>query len=260
HKPMWVLGLSLGSKASAYPGDGMMSLLSNPRLVRTKFVRAAFAAMVGAALITGCSGNAAWAADDTDGEDPELLDTSIIRYIMKGLGLRREGDGNNIEYRERSPLVLPGNKQLPQPEKVKPASKTAGWPDDPDVKRAKQKKETEKKRKAYTEGVDDRPLLPSQYGKNPSARSDNPTILPGSGKSAEESEKPSTIQELGSKNIFSKVWGNNSEEYQPFTGEPPRANLIEPPAGYRTPSPAQPYGVGKEKWVAPKIDRQEPVK
>ena len=230
----------------------MMSFRSKPRLVR-----ALFAAMVGAAVITGTSGNSAWAADD-DSEEPELLDTQIVRYILKGLGLQREE--KQIQYRERSPLVLPANKQLPSPETVTPASKTAGWPDDPDVKRAKQKKETEKKRKAYTEGVDDRPLLPSQYGKNSSARSDNPTILPGSGKSAEESEKPSTIQELGSKNIFSKVWGNNSEEYQPFTGEPPRANLIEPPAGYRTPSPAQPYGVGKEKWVAPKIDRQEPVK
>ncbi|HXI60207.1 MAG TPA: hypothetical protein VNO55_29285 [Polyangia bacterium] len=230
----------------------MMSFRSKPRLVR-----ALFAAMVGAAVITGTSGNSAWAADD-DSEEPELLDTQIVRYILKGLGLQREE--KQIQYRERSPLVLPANKQLPSPETVTPASKTAGWPDDPDVKRAKQKKETEKKRKAYTEGVDDRPLLPSQYGKNPSARSDNPTILPGSGKSAEESEKPSTIQELGSKNIFSKVWGNNSEEYQPFTGEPPRANLIEPPAGYRTPSPSQPYGVGKEKWVAPKIDRQEPVK
>jgi hypothetical protein len=228
----------------------MMSFRSKPRLVR-----AMFAAMVGAALITGTSGNAAWAADDDDGE-PELLDTTIVRYILKGLGLRRD-DEKQIQYRERSPLVLPANKQLPQPEAVKPAAKTAGWPDDPDVKRVKQKKDAEKNRKAYTEGVDDRPLLPSQYGKTP-ARGDSPTIL-GS-KTAEESEKPSTAQELGSKSIFSKVWGNNKEEYTPFTGEPPRANLIEPPAGYRTPSPAQPYGVGKEKWTAPKIDRQEPVK
>jgi hypothetical protein len=214
-----------------------------------------FAAMVGAAVIAGTPANTAWAADDTDGEEPTLLDTEILRYVLKGLGLKREEAG--IEYRERSPLVLPANKQLPQPEKVAPAAKTAGWPDDPDVKRVKQKKEVEKNRKSYTEGVDDRPLLPNQYGKTSSGRGDNPTIL-GS-KTAEESEKPSTTQELGSKSIFSKVWAKD-EDYQPFTGEPPRANLIEPPAGYRTPSPAQPYGVGKEKWVAPKIDRQEPVK
>src|SRR5258708_6257079 len=78
-------------------------------------------------------------------------------------------------------------------------------------------------------------------------------------RTAEESEKPSPFSELGSKSICSKVWGKN-EDYQPFTGEPPRANLIEPPAGYRAPSPAQPYGVGKDRWVAPKVDRQEPAR
>ena len=100
---------------------------------------------------------------------------------------------------------------------------------------------------------------PVSTGVTLSGRGDSPSIF-GSSKSAEDSEKPSTAQELGSKSLFSKVWGNNNEQYQAFTGEPPRANLIEPPAGYRTPSPAQPYGVGKEKWTAPKIDRQEPVK
>ena len=211
------------------------------------------AAMVGAAVIAGGSGQTAWAADD-DEEDP-LIDTKIVRHILQGLGWQRNDPG--IEYRERSPLVLPANKELPRPETVTPASKTAGWPDDPDLKRAKQRKDAEKNRKAYVEGVDDRPLLPSQYGKTSPGGGEKPTVLPS--KTAEESEKPSTLKELGSKSIFSKVWGNN-EQYAPFTGEPPRANLIEPPAGYRTPSPAQPYGVGKETWVAPKIDRQEPVK
>jgi hypothetical protein len=241
----------MGSKASAYPDVGMMSmsLHSRPRLVR-----AVFAAMVGAAVIAGGSTQTAWAADDDD-EEQTLIDTQIIRHIMKGLGFQR--DEKQIQYRERSPLVLPQANQLPQPETVKPASKTAGWPDDPDVKRAKKAKETEKNRKAYVEGVDDRPLLPSQYGKTSASRSDAPTIL--SSKTAEESEKPSTNQELGAKSIFSKVWGNK-DEVQPFTGEPPRANLIEPPRGYRTPSPNQPFGVGQEKWVAPKVDRQEPVR
>ena len=214
-----------------------------------------FAAMIGAAVVTAGPSGAARAADDTDGEEPTLLDTEILRYVLKGLGWQREEKG--IEYRERSPLVLPANKDLPRPETAQPASKTAGWPDDPDVKRAKQKKEAEKKRKAYVEGVDDRPLLPSQYGKQTPGAPEKQTIL-GS-KNEEEATRPSTMQELGSKNLFSKVWGN-SEEYRTFTGEPRRESLIEPPAGYRTPSPSQPYGVGKEKWVAPKIDRQEPVR
>ena len=101
-------------------------------------------------------------------------------------------------------------------------------------------------------------MLPSEYSRKPGTDDKNrPTIL-GS-KSAEDSQKPSTREELGSKNIFSKIWGNKSHEYATFTGEPPRSTLIEPPRGYRTPSPAQPFGVGQEKWTAPK-DRQEQAK
>ena len=32
-----------------------------------------------------------------------------------------------------------------------------------------------------------------------------------------------------------------------FTGEPARASLTDPPPGYQTPSPDQPYGLGKDK-------------
>jgi hypothetical protein len=232
----------------------MMSFRANPKLTR-----ATFAALLGVTLIAGCSINAARAEDDTDGEDPTLADTAIIQYVLKGLGWRRDGDEKGITYRERSPLVLPNGKDLPPPEKTTPVTKTAGWPDDPDVKRAKKRRDDERKRKSYTEGVDDRPLMPSEYGKAGSGKGDNPTIL-GS-KNEEESARPSTLQELGApaKGIFSKVWGNK-EEQATFTGEPRRESLIEPPAGYRTPSPNQPYGIGKDTWIAPKIDRQEPAK
>ncbi len=232
----------------------MMSFGSKPQnLFCAKIARTAFMAMIGAAIVIGCAGQRASAADDEDDENP-LIDTQIMRHIFKGLGFQRDESG--IEYRERSPLVLPANKQLPKPEAATAAKKTAGWPDDPDVKRVKQRRDAEKNRKSYTEGVDDRPMLPNDYARKGTVN-DLPTIL-GS-KSAEESEKPSSVFELGSKNLWSKTWGNK-DEYATFTGEPPRETLLEPPRGYRTPSPAQPYGVGKEKWTAPKIDRQEPVK
>lgn len=52
--------------------------------------------------------------------------------------------------------------------------------------------------------------------------------------------------------VEKKSWYNpatwfSNEEYAPFTGEPPRAELTDPPAGYRTPSPNQPYGIGPDK-------------
>ena len=208
--------------------------------------------MIGAAVIVGGTGHAAWAED---GQEDTLVDTTIMRHILKGLGWQRDEKG--IEYRERSPLVLPGSsgKELPKPAPVSPAAKTAGWPDDPDIKRQKQRRDAEKNRKAYVEGVDDRPMLPSEYERKKGTEDKNrPATLDS--KSWEESRNPSTAQELGSKNIFSKMWGSKPNEYVTFTGEPPRTTLIEPPRGYRTPSPSQPFGVGQEKWTGP-TDRQE---
>ena len=79
----------------------------------------------------------------------------------------------------------------------------------------------------------------------------------------EGSAQPSTNAELGSKgflNMFKTGFWAPKEEYTPFTGEPQRSSLTEPPRGYRTPSPNQPYGVGREKWKAPTVDKNEPVK
>lgn len=218
-----------------------------------KAIRATFAAMIGAAVIVGCTGHAAWAEDD---EEEPLVDTKIMRHILQGLGWQRDDGNKGIQYRERSPLVLPGSsKELPKPVPATPASKTAGWPDDPDIKRQKQRRDAEKNRKAYVEGVDDRPMLPSEYSRKPGTEDKNRPTLLGS-QSAEESQRPSTNQELGSKNVFSKFFSDKSQEYVTFTGEPKRETLIEPPRGYRTPSPSQPYGVGPEKWKGPQ-DRQE---
>src|SRR5262245_1101824 len=105
----------------------------------TKALRSVFAAMIGAAVIVGCTGHAAWAQEEED-EEP-LIDTKIMRHILQGLGWQRD-DKKGIEYRERSPLVLPGNgKDLPKPVPTTPAAKTAGWPDDPDLKRQKQRRD-----------------------------------------------------------------------------------------------------------------------
>ena len=221
-----------------------------------KFSRVVLAATIGMAVVIGCAGSFAQAADD---DDDELLDVKIFRGILKGLGLRKD-EPTGIEYRERSPLVLPTSKELPRPESDAAAKKAAGWPDDPDVKRVKTRKEAERKRKGFQEGVDDRPLLPSQMGNVPPAKGGKGGEAPG--KSAEAAAAPSTNTELGSKSlttIFGSLWAPK-EENVPFTGEPARSTLIEPPPGYRTPSPAQPYGVGRDKWVAPVIDKNEPAK
>jgi hypothetical protein len=47
--------------------------------------------------------------------------------------------------------------------------------------------------------------------------------------------------------LFSNVFGSGKPEAVPFTGEPERGELTEPPKGYQTPSPNFAYGVGQAK-------------
>jgi hypothetical protein len=192
-------------------------------------------------------------ADDED----DALDVRILRNVLKTLGLRR-GDEDGINYRERSPLVVPPNRNLVPPSTARAPEKNPAWPNDPDVKR---RKEAKIKRNDQRRNVDwdteSRALSPSALGGNnqkingPGQPQPNNVDLAG----------PMKPSELGYKGgLFSGIFGGPKEEYQTFTGETPRANLIEPPTGYRTPSPNQPYGVGREKWTPPKIDRHEPVR
>lgn len=227
-----------------------------------KFSRFALAAAIGAAVMIGCAGSYAHAADDDD--DDEMIDTKAFRYLLKGLGLRR--DGSAIDYRERSPLVLPPGKelnQLPSPEEAGKAKQVSNWPVDPDVKRTKQRKEAERKRKPAEPDDDSRPLLPNKMSERPLPAPTGSKAGEAPGKSEEGAERPSTNAELGSKGFMDMfktgLWAPK-EEYVPFTGEPARTSLTEPPKGYRTPSPTQPYGVGKDKWTAPTIDKNEPVR
>ena len=214
--------------------------------------RVVLAALLGALVMIGCTGLGARAEDDED----EAPDAKLLHSVMQALGLRRAGD-TGIQYRERSPLVLPSRSELPAPEKGKPAAKAPDWPDDPDVKRTKAMKEAARKeRRLNPEEVG--PLLPSQYNlPGAAAPRSRPDGKPGG--SIEESSRPMSPYELGSKNPISSIWASK-EEYVPFTGEPPRSSLTEPPAGYRTPSPNQPYGIGEQKWVPEATDRNLPIR
>src|SRR5664280_369530 len=95
--------------------------------------RAAFGCLLGAALLA--PGTPARAGDTDDGVP---IDTKIIRGILEGFGLRRDGS-ESISYRERAPLVLPPTHTLPPPENSGAAlANNPAWPVDPDVKRRKE--------------------------------------------------------------------------------------------------------------------------
>ena len=234
-------------------GVGMTSFRSN-----RKFSRVALAATIGMAVMIGCAGSFAQAADD---DDDELLDIKIFRGILKGLGLRKD-EPTGIEYRERSPLVLPPSKELPPPEADAAAKKAASWPDDPDIKRVK----TAQGGGAQTQGLRRRAwttnrCCPASCGNaRPRQRRQGRRSAGQIGGSRGRAQHQCRIGLQGPHGPCSARFGRRRKNTSPFTGEPPRSSLIEPPPGYRTPSPTQPYGVGREKWIAPVIDKNEPVK
>jgi len=195
-------------------------------------------------------------------EESEALDTRFFRGVMRGLGLRKDGEG--IEYRERSPLVLPPSRDLPPPQTAATDKKPASWPKDPDIEREREKKAIAAKIRSNPNPEEIRPLTQSQMAPaggatGTTSRASQPSTA---NNRTNDPVNPMSPAELGSKGIFSALRGN-SEEYSTFAGEPVRTTLTEPPAGYRTPSPAQPYGVGRQRWTptaANVNDRSVPVR
>src|ERR1700759_5220806 len=77
--------------------------------------------------------NAARAGDD---DDEPTFEEKIITGIMHGLG-GVNMDNSGIDYRERSPLVVPPKLDLPPPASGAKEVKVPNWPKDPDEARRK---------------------------------------------------------------------------------------------------------------------------
>jgi hypothetical protein len=195
-------------------------------------MRAAACGLIGAVLMIGASSHGA--AED----DEKSFDQKIRDGLMGALGIK---GGPNIDYRERSPLVLPPRIDLPPPQ----ANATTGvpnWPVDADQKRRRE--ESNRRRDEVEES---RPLRPSELNVGQRTRSRTPA--PTQDQIESRPSKPSELGYTGG--LFGSIFGNKEEAVQ-FTSEPPRTSLTEPPAGYQTPSPDQPYTAKTERWF-PKI-------
>ena len=66
-------------------------------------------------------------AQNDDDEDDKTFEEKIIGNIMAGIG-GTNMESRGIEYRERSPLVVPPKLDLPPPESVKGEIKDPNWP------------------------------------------------------------------------------------------------------------------------------------
>src|SRR6202049_4435430 len=74
-------------------------------------------------------------AQDAD-DDDKTFEEKIIEGIMAGIG-GTNMDNRGIDYRERSPLVVPPKLDLPPPAADAAEVKDPNWPKDPDVARRK---------------------------------------------------------------------------------------------------------------------------
>jgi len=83
----------------------------------------------GALLALGSVAHAQQAADD----DEDTFEQRIIKSILGGLGANVGGAG--IEYRERSPLVIPPSLDLPPPDSAAARAQNPAWPREPDRKK-----------------------------------------------------------------------------------------------------------------------------
>jgi hypothetical protein len=201
---------------------------------RTKPVaRAALGGLLGIMLVIA-AGAAAVAEDD---QDEDTFEQKVIKNIMRGMGA--DVNGRGIDFRERSPLVIPPTRDLPPPQDATKINDPA-WPNDPDRRKpAKQAKPFENGSIATQKMVSPERVPDAiRNGAIPGGeRVTQPD--PNANKDPGRNFSPTELGFTGFGNFF----GYRAEQ-QPFTGEPARSNLIQPPAGYQTPSPNYPYGVG----------------
>ena len=206
-------------------------------------------------LTLGLALTLAVAAPARAAEDDVPLDSKIFRSILEGIGLRKDGEA--INYQERAPLVIPPSRTLPPPERSGDViANNPAWPKDPDVQRSKEEAAQARNRiRGAGEQIehDQRVLRPDELTPGPKPRTARRGGTPDSGAATTygygERLSPSQLGYKGG--IFGMFTGGRDEDTGKFTGEPPRASLTEPPPGYQTPSPDQPYGLG-EKAKAPK--------
>jgi hypothetical protein len=148
----------------------------------------------------------------TSGSDT-VVDPGAWDRMLQRLGLKQPvGSDSAINYTERSPLVVPPTRDLPPPV-ASGALPAADWPQDA------------KKQPKHTKGKT--ALVPDTAVQTP-----NPPFV----------RKP----------WYDPSGWFTKEEYANFAGEPVRQSLTDPPAGYRVPSPDEPYGISPDKKSGPK--------
>jgi hypothetical protein len=183
-------------------------------------------------------------AEDPEEEDDSTFEDTLIKGIMTGIG-GTNMENRGIDYRERSPLVVPPRIDLPPPASSADIN-APNWPKDPDVQR--RKAAIAERKKSNKDPNEARRLLTPQElaaGKTAAASTSVDPAQPGTSYT-NPVLSPSQLGYTGG--LFKNMFGGSAAvETAPFTGEPSREALTQPPVGYQTPSPNYAYGTGPKE-------------
>src|SRR5580692_8046187 len=190
------------------------------RNLSTTPARALRLAAIGLGIGLVMTVSAARAGDDE--EDTRTFSQKFVDGVKAGFTITNM-DSKGIDYRERSPLVVPPQLDLPPPA-VSSEVSAPNWPKDPDEKRRKAALAARKKSVTNTTHE----LTPAE---EEAARA-----------SAAASQQPLPQQSFSEK--VNNYLGGTKPEVGQFKGEPVRETLTQPPPGYQIPSPNYAYGIG----------------
>jgi hypothetical protein len=206
----------------------------------------AWPAALGLVALMSFAPGIARAEDDQD--SLWSVDKKVIYEVLRSFGMTPKRTlEDQIDTRERAPLVVPASRVPPPPQTA--AARDPNWPAEATAGR-----EAVKKRAAARKDIDPdqftNPMRPSELaiaGSGAGAAADTHSLSAGNA-AMTDTMQPSRLGNSGG--LFGGLFGgsNGRQEQQQqqqvdaITAEPPRTRLIDPPAGYQTPSPSQPYG------------------
>jgi len=162
---------------------------------------------------------------------------------MAGIG-GTNMENKGIDYRERSPLVVPPKIDLPPPTGTSAEVKAPNWPKDPDEQRRKAAVAARKKENKDPIAAA-RILTPAELavGKTAAPQRTSDPVTPGTN----NNNPILSPSQLGYNGGFSGLFGGNKSETAQFKSEPTRETLTMPPPGYQTPSSNFAYGTGPKE-------------
>jgi hypothetical protein len=174
----------------------------------------------------------------------------LFQNLVKGMGLFGS-DKDDIDYKQRAPLVVPPSTTLPKPQEPG-ATRTAAWPDDPDVARRKADRDAARSPFGSTEAyrANNRPEMSQAEIRRGrvAGRSNGPEGIVPDHNNYNNQIAPIRIgREMAARQAQTDT--NNLT----YGSEPARNYLFEPPVGYRQPAGTAPLGPGAS---GPQEDKQ----